>query len=43
MSLVEHLELALASPTGLGYRFWQSSKRMGQFRQRALELLPRSA
>ena len=39
MSLVEHLELALASPTGLGYRFWQSSKRMGQFRQRALELL----
>lgn len=39
MSLVEHLELALASPTGLGYRFWKSSKRMGQFRERSLELL----
>ena len=39
MTLVEHLVLALAAPTGLGYRFWQSSRRMGQFRQRALELL----
>ena len=39
MSLVEHLELALASPTGLGYRFWRSSKRMRQFRHRAMELL----
>ena len=39
MSLLEHLELALASPTGLGYRFWQSSKRLGRFRERAMELL----
>jgi len=39
MSLVEHLELALASPTGLGYRFWRSSAQMRQFRDRAMELL----
>jgi branched-chain amino acid transport system ATP-binding protein len=39
MTLVEHLELALASPTGLGYRFWKSSKQMRQFRERSLELL----
>ena len=39
MSAVDHVELALASPTGLGYRFWRSSKQMRQFRARALELL----
>ena len=39
MSLVDHVELALASPTGLGYRFWRSSKQMRQFRDRAMELL----
>jgi branched-chain amino acid transport system ATP-binding protein len=39
MSLVDHVELALASPTGLGYRFWRSQKQMRQFRPRAMELL----
>ena len=39
MSVVDHVELALASPTGLGYRFWRSSSQMRQFRERALELL----
>lgn len=39
MSVVEHLELALASPTGLGYRFWRSTARLSQFRDRAMELL----
>jgi branched-chain amino acid transport system ATP-binding protein len=39
MTLVEHLELALASPTGLGYHFWSSRKRLGQFKARAMELL----
>jgi branched-chain amino acid transport system ATP-binding protein len=36
---LEHLELALASPTGLGMRFWRSEDRMGQFRERSLELI----
>jgi len=36
---LEHLELALASPTGLGMRFWRSEHRMGQFRTRSLELI----
>jgi len=36
---LEHLELALASPTGLGMRFWRSDQKMGQFRVRSLELL----
>ena len=39
MSLVDHVELALASPTGLGYRFWRSQKQMRQFRPRAMDLL----
>jgi branched-chain amino acid transport system ATP-binding protein len=39
MSAVDHVELALASPTGLGYRFWRSSAQMRQFRDRAMELL----
>ena len=39
MSAVDHVELALASPTGLGYRFWRSSGQMRRFRERALDLL----
>ena len=39
MSAVDHVELALASPTGLGYRFWRSSNQMRQFRDRAMDLL----
>ncbi|WP_245617001.1 ABC transporter ATP-binding protein [Knoellia subterranea] len=39
MTLIEHLELALASPTGLGYKFWTSRKQLGQFKARAMELL----
>lgn len=39
MTLVEHLELALASPTGIGYRFWSSRKRLGDFKARAMDLL----
>ena len=39
MSVVDHVELALASPTGLGYRFWRSNSTMKQFRPRAMELL----
>src|SRR5680860_354377 len=36
---LEHLELALASPTGLGLHFWRSEQQMGQFRARSLELI----
>jgi branched-chain amino acid transport system ATP-binding protein len=39
LSLREHLELALASPTGLTTRFWQSVKRFNRFRTRSMELL----
>ena len=39
MSAIDHVELALASPTGLGYRFWRSSGQMRRFRDRALDLL----
>jgi len=39
MSAVDHVELALASPTGLGYRFWRSAGQMRRFRERAMELL----
>ena len=39
MTLLEHLELALASPTGLGYRFWTSRKSLGRFKKRGMELL----
>lgn len=39
LTLVDHLELALASPTGLGYRFWRSSSAMARFRVRAMDLL----
>ncbi|WP_021593798.1 ABC transporter ATP-binding protein [Actinomadura welshii] len=34
-----HLELALASPTGLGWRFWRSDKALSRFAARAGELL----
>ena len=39
MTALEHLELALCSPTGLGYRFFSSEKRLARFRSRAFELL----
>ena len=39
MSAVDHVELALASPTGLGYRFWRSNAQLRQFRARAMEHL----
>jgi branched-chain amino acid transport system ATP-binding protein len=35
----QHLELALGSPTGIGYQFWRSEKRLERFRERAMELL----
>ncbi|WP_119726705.1 ABC transporter ATP-binding protein [Thermomonospora amylolytica] len=34
-----HLELALAGPTGLGWRFWRSDKALARFSDRADELL----
>ncbi|MFC5749987.1 ABC transporter ATP-binding protein [Actinomadura rugatobispora] len=34
-----HVELALASGTGLGWRFWRSDKALGRFAARASELL----
>ena len=39
LTALEHLELALGSPTGLGYRFWRSERRLARFRSRSLELL----
>ncbi|WP_152186070.1 ABC transporter ATP-binding protein [Segeticoccus rhizosphaerae] len=39
LTALEHLELALASPTGLGRRFWQSERRLATFHGRADELL----
>ncbi len=39
MTLREHVELALASPTGMGMQFWRSIKRMKVFRDRAMQLL----
>ncbi len=39
LTLREHLELALASRTGLGMRFWQSVTRFDRFDERATELL----
>jgi branched-chain amino acid transport system ATP-binding protein len=35
----QHLELALGSPTGIGYRFWRSERQLARFRSRAMELL----
>ena len=39
MTATEHVELALASPTGLGLRFWRSQRSLDRFRRTALELL----
>ena len=39
MTLREHLELALAGPTGLGRQWWRSVTRMARFKERAMELL----
>ena len=39
MTLREHLELALASPTGMGKQWWRSVTRMARFKDRAMELL----
>ncbi len=39
LTALEHLELALGSPTGLGYRFWRSERSLSRFRRRAMELL----
>ena len=39
MTLLEHLELALASPTRISYRFWRSTKGLNRFRPRAMDLL----
>jgi branched-chain amino acid transport system ATP-binding protein len=39
ISAREHVELALQSGTGLGWRFWRSERRLGRFRDRALDLL----
>jgi branched-chain amino acid transport system ATP-binding protein len=39
MTLQEHLELALASPTGLANQWWRSVSRMSRFKKRSLELL----
>ncbi|MGV8876034.1 MAG: ABC transporter ATP-binding protein [Rhodoglobus sp.] len=39
MTPLEHLELALCSPTGMGLRFWRSQSTLRRFRAHALELL----
>jgi branched-chain amino acid transport system ATP-binding protein len=39
MTATEHVELALASPTGLGLRFWRSQRSLDRFRRTALQLL----
>ncbi|SEG74164.1 amino acid/amide ABC transporter ATP-binding protein 1, HAAT family [Thermomonospora echinospora] len=39
MTVRRHLELALAGPTGLGWRFWRSDKALRRFAGRADELL----
>lgn len=39
MPAQEHVELALQSRTGLGYRFWRSDRLVRRFRGRATELL----
>ncbi|MEV4076074.1 ABC transporter ATP-binding protein [Nonomuraea fuscirosea] len=37
----QHLELALAGPTGLGWRFWRSDRALARFTAPAAELLAR--
>jgi branched-chain amino acid transport system ATP-binding protein len=39
LSLRDHVELALASRTSLGYRFWSSDKALDRFHGEALDLL----
>lgn len=39
LSTLEHVELALQSPSGLGWRFWRSAKLMRRYTDRADELL----
>ncbi|EWT02247.1 amino acid ABC transporter ATP-binding protein [Intrasporangium oryzae NRRL B-24470] len=39
MTLREHLELALASPTGMGRQWWRPVSRMSVFADRSMELL----
>ncbi|WP_326564227.1 ABC transporter ATP-binding protein [Micromonospora peucetia] len=39
LSAREHVELALQSPSGLGWRFWRSAKLMRRYTERAGELL----
>jgi branched-chain amino acid transport system ATP-binding protein len=39
MTVRRHLELALAGPTGLGWRFWRSERVLDRFADRAGELL----
>ncbi|HEX5596020.1 MAG TPA: ABC transporter ATP-binding protein [Micromonosporaceae bacterium] len=39
LSAQEHVELALQSPSGLGWRFWRSAALMGRYRDRAHDLL----
>ncbi len=39
MSLREHVELALASPTGLGKKWWVPARRLTTFAPRAMDLL----
>lgn len=39
MTLLEHVELALAAPTGLGLRFWAPVSRLRRFRPEGMALL----
>jgi branched-chain amino acid transport system ATP-binding protein len=39
LSARDHVELALQSPSGLGWRFWRSAKLMHRYRDRAADLL----
>jgi branched-chain amino acid transport system ATP-binding protein len=41
LTLREHVELALAGRSGLGYRFWRSDRLLERYRQPATELLDR--
>lgn len=39
LRVVEHVELALQSASGLGYRFWVSERVLARYRPRALDIL----
>jgi branched-chain amino acid transport system ATP-binding protein len=41
LRVLEHVELALQSGSGLGYRFWLHERVLGRYRARALEVLSR--